>query len=232
MPYDEKNYTIKQLSEEDRPREKLLNQGRQRLTNAELMAILIQSGSDRETAIELAQRILLSCNNNLQELGRLEVADLCAFRGIGPAKAITIVAALELGRRRQLSEAEDRIQIRSSRDIYAWMEPLLADLSVEEFWALYLNRGNRIIGKERMSQGGVSGTVVDVKVLLRNAVQRLCSAVVVVHNHPSGTLQPSQADIQLTKKLKQAAELMDIRLIDHLIIAGKGYYSFADEGML
>jgi DNA repair protein RadC len=232
MEYDEKNYTIKQLSEDDRPREKLVRQGRQSLSNAELLAILISSGNDRETAIELSQRILLDCRNNLVDLGRMEVEALCRFRGIGQAKAITIIAALELGRRRQLSEAEDRVQIKSSKDIFDQMEPVLADLPVEEFWIIHLNRGNKVMARERMSQGGVSGTVVDIKLIMRNALQRLSSALILVHNHPSGTMQPSNADIQLTRKVKQAAEIMDIRLLDHLIVADKGYYSFADEGML
>ncbi|HCK22809.1 MAG TPA: hypothetical protein DHW15_11815 [Bacteroidetes bacterium] len=224
--------TIKQLSEDDRPREKLISQGRQGLSNAELIAILIGSGNAEETAIELAQRILQDCNNNLLELGRYEVNDLCRFKGIGAAKAVAIIAALELGRRRQMSQADEKLQIRSSKDLADAIMPLLADLRTEAFWIIYLNRGNRIIGKERMSAGGVSGTVVDIKLLMKHALQQLSSAIAVAHNHPSGTLQPSQADIQLTKKIKQAAELMDIRLLDHIIIAGHQYYSFADEGML
>jgi DNA repair protein RadC len=230
--YEEKGYTIKQLSEDDRPREKLLQQGRQFLSNAELLAILIRSGSRKETAIDLAQRVLGSCNNNLIELGRIDVDGLCSFNGIGEAKALSIVAALELGRRRQLTEAQDRFQVTSSKDIAAIMEPIIADLPIEEFWILYLNRGNKVLGKEKMSSGGVSGTVVDIKVLLRNAIQRLSSAIIVAHNHPSGTLRPSNADIQLTKKLQEGAKLMDIRLLDHLILTDAGYYSFADEGML
>jgi DNA repair protein RadC len=232
MDYREKSIPIKQLSEDDRPREKLIAQGRQGLSNAELVAILIGSGNADETAIELAQRILQTCNNNLLELGRLEVNDLCQFKGIGTAKAVSIIAAMELGRRRQMSQAVEKLQIRSSKDLADTLFPLLADLRTEAFWILYLNRGNRIIGKEKMSAGGVSGTVVDIKLLMKHALQHLSSVIAVAHNHPSGTLQPSQADIQLTKKIKQAAELMDIRLLDHIIVAGHQYYSFADEGML
>ncbi len=189
MKYTEKGITIKQLAEDDRPREKFLYQGRQHLSNAELIAILIRSGRSGETAVDLAQRILLSCGNNLQELGQREVKDLCIHKGMGEAKSLSLLAALELGRRRQLAEAESREQITNSRDIAAIMSPVIADLALEEFWVLYLNRANRILGKEKLSMGGVSGTVVDIKVILRNAIQRLSSAIVVAHNHPSGTLR-------------------------------------------
>ncbi len=233
MIYPEiKNVTIPRLAEEDRPREKLLLHGRQSLSNAELIALLIGSGNSKETAVDLAQRILLEYKNDLNVLGKLAVNDFKSFRGIGSAKAIAIVAALELGRRRQLSEAEKILQIKSSKDIYELIYPLISDLHYEEFWVLYLNKANKIIDKEKISAGGVSGTVVDIKIILRNALQRLTSGIVLIHNHPSGNLQPSDADISITKKLKEAAKLMDISILDHLIIGDKNYYSFADNGII
>ena len=212
-------FTLKQLAEEDRPREKLQLKGRQSLTNAELLAILIGSGNAKETAVELSQRILLHYRNNLDVLGRLTIDDLLKFNGIGPAKAITIIAALELGRRRNLAEAEQKVQIKSSRDIYEVMYPLIADLPNEEFWVLHLNKANRIID-----------TVVDVKIILKSALQKLASAMILVHNHPSGNLTPSDADLSITKKLRDAATYLEIMVLDHVIIGDKNYYSFADNG--
>lgn len=226
------NYTLKTLAEEDRPREKMLAKGRQSLTNAELIAILIGSGNAQETAVELSARMLMHYRNDLQALGKLTVADLTAFHGIGPAKAVTIIAALELGRRRNLAEAEQKVVVRSSRDIFDTIHPLLGDLQHEEFWVIYLNKGNRIIDKERVSAGGVSGTVVDVKIILKQALQKLSSGIILAHNHPSGNLQPSDADISVTRKLKEAAKLMEIAVLDHLIIGENDYYSFADNGMV
>ena len=223
-------FTLKQLAEEDRPREKLQLKGRQSLTNAELLAILIGSGNAKETAVELSQRILLHYRNNLDVLGRLTIDDLLKFNGIGPAKAITIIAALELGRRRNLAEAEQKVQIKSSRDIYEVMYPLIADLPNEEFWVLHLNKANRIIDKERISIGGIGGTVVDVKIILKSALQKLASAMILVHNHPSGNLTPSDADLSITKKLRDAATYLEIMVLDHVIIGDKNYYSFADKG--
>ena len=223
-------FTLKQLAEEDRPREKLQLKGRQSLTNAELLAILIGSGNAKETAVELSERILLHYRNNLDVLGRLTIDDLLKFNGIGPAKAITIIAALELGRRRNLAEAEQKVQIKSSRDIYEVMYPLIADLPNEEFWVLHLNKANRIIDKERISIGGIGGTVVDVKIILKSALQKLASAMILVHNHPSGNLTPSDADLSITKKLRDAATYLEIMVLDHVIIGDKNYYSFADNG--
>ena len=223
-------FTLKQLAEEDRPREKLQLKGRQSLTNAELLAILIGSGNAKETAVELSQRILLHYRNNLDVLGRLTIDDLLKFNGIGPAKAITIIAALELGRRRNLAEAEQKVQIKSSRDIYEVMYPLIADLPNEEFWVLHLNKANRIIDKERISIGGIGGTVVDVKIILKSALQKLASSMILVHNHPSGNLTPSDADLSITKKLRDAATYLEIMVLDHVIIGDKNYYSFADNG--
>lgn len=223
-------FTLKQLAEEDRPREKLLLKGRQSLTNAELIAILIGSGNTKETAVELAQRILVHYRNNLDLLGRLSVDDFVKFPGIGPAKAITIMAALELGRRRNLAEAEQKVQIKSSRDIYDVMYPLISDLPNEEFWVLHLNKANRLIEKEKISVGGIAGTVVDLKIILKSALQKLASALILVHNHPSGNLSPSDADLSITKKLKEAAHILEIAVLDHVIIGDKNYFSFADNG--
>lgn len=223
-------FTLKQLAEEDRPREKLLLKGRQSLTNAELIAILIGSGNTKETAVELAQRILVHYRNNLDLLGRLGIDDFLKFPGIGPAKAITIIAALELGRRRNLAEAEQKVQIKSSRDIFDVMYPLICDLPNEEFWVLHLNKANRLIEKEKISVGGIAGTVVDLKIILKSALQKLASALILVHNHPSGNLAPSDADLSITKKLKEAAHILEIAVLDHVIIGDKNYFSFADNG--
>lgn len=226
------NITIKHLAEEDRPREKLLLKGRSTLSNAELIAILIRSGTREETAIELVQRMLSKYNNDLNELGKISVSDLQKFKGIGKVKAVTIIAALELGRRRQITEAQNKVQFRNSCDIFDMMQPVLGDLAYEEFWAIYLNKANKVMERERLSSGGVAGTVVDVKMIMKSAIQKLASALVVCHNHPSGNLTPSEADIQLTRKIKEAAKNLDIVLIDHLIIGDKSYFSFSDEGML
>ncbi len=226
------NLTLKHLAEEDRPREKLLLRGRHGLSNAELIAILIGSGNSSETAVELSQRILLQHGNDLNRLGKLHVTDLMTFKGIGEAKAVSIIAAMELGRRWQEKDAEPRLQIRSSRDIYDVIYPVISDLPHEEFWVLFLNKGNRIIEKEKISSGGIAGTVVDVKIILKHALHKLSSAIALVHNHPSGNLQPSDMDISLTRKLTEAAKLMDVIVIDHLIIGDKNYYSFADNGMI
>lgn len=227
-----KNYTLKQLAEEDRPREKLQLKGRQSLTNAELIAILINSGNSKETAVELSQRILMEFNNDLNALGKLNVENLVKFNGIGEAKAVSIIAALELGRRRQLSDAEKKSQIKNSTDIFETIYPLIADLQHEEFWVMYLNKANKIIEKEKISTGGLSGTVVDVKIILKNALQKLASGIILIHNHPSGNLQPSDADISITRKLKDASKLLEINVLDHLIIGDKNYYSFSDNGII
>jgi DNA repair protein RadC len=224
--------TIKMWAEDDRPREKMLAKGRAALSDAELIAILIGSGSRNETAVALSQRILRSVDNNLNELGKLGINELLRFKGIGEAKAITIAAALELGRRRQLSDIKERPQVGCSRDAYNALAPLVADLPHEEFWILLLNRSNRIIHRERVSTGGVSGTVVDAKVVFKKAIELLASAIILCHNHPSGNLTPSQADLDLTKRLRQAGQTLEIGVLDHLIISEKGYFSFADEGKL
>lgn len=230
--YTKEHFTIKSWAEEDRPREKLLSKGKSSLSDAELIAILIGSGSRNESAVSLSQRILKSVDNNLNDLGKTTLNELMKFKGIGEAKAITIAAALELGRRRQLSDIKERPQIRSSKDAYHVLAPLIMDLPHEEFWILLLNRANKVIGRERVSLGGVAGTVVDAKIIFRKALEMLASGIILCHNHPSGNLNPSRADLEITKKLKRAGETLEINILDHLIIAENGYYSFADEGKL
>lgn len=224
--------SIKKWAIEDRPREKLLIKGLGSLSDAELVAILIGSGNREESAVELAKRILGGANNNLNELGKYTVSDLMAHKGIGEAKAISIVAALELGRRRKSAEVLVRKKIGSSHDVFDIFQPLIGDLPHEEFWVLLLNRSHRIIDRFRTSQGGISGTVIDVRMVLKTALEKLSSAIILCHNHPSANLSPSDADIQITQKLKEAAKFMDIQVLDHLIITDTNYFSFADEGMI
>ncbi|MBK6932127.1 MAG: DNA repair protein RadC [Saprospirales bacterium] len=219
-------------AEEDRPREKMLLKGKHALSDAELLAILLGSGSVGQSAVALAQGILSSVEGDLQELGKRSVADLRRFKGVGEAKAIAIAAALELGRRRQLSDLRERPRIGGSLDAFRALAPLLTDLHHEEFWLLLLNKANEVTGRERLSTGGMAGTVVDVKMLFKTALDARAAAVIALHNHPSGSLQPSQADIDLTRRLRKAGELLDLPLLDHLIVSERGYYSFADEGML
>lgn len=223
---------ITEWAESDRPREKLLEKGRGVLSDAELIGILIGSGSKNETAVELARRILSSVGNDLNALGKLNVAELCKFNGIGEAKAISIIAALELGRRRKIVEAPQRIKISNSKSVFDAVGPQISDLLHEEFWVLYLDRSNHIIRKSNISKGGVSGTVVDARIIFKQAIENLASAIVLCHNHPSGNLKPSEEDIRITKKLKEAGKLVDIAIIDHIIIAGNNFFSFADEGLL
>ncbi len=223
---------IKSWAEEDRPREKLMDKGRHVLTEAELIAILIGSGSRDETAVELSKRILASVGNNLNELGKLSVQELNRFKGIGDAKAISIVAALELGRRRKDTEAVKRDKITTSKDVYDIMRPSMMDLPHEEFWMLVLNRANLVIKRELISRGGVAGTVVDTKIIFKTACENYASSIIICHNHPSGNLKPSEADIKITKNIKEAGKIMEIPLLDHLIITENGFYSFGDEGMI
>ena len=232
MNYITHPLSLKAWAEEDRPREKMLLKGKAALADAELVAILIGSGSVDENAIELAKRILASVNNNLSELGRRNLKELMRFKGIGEAKAITIAAALEIGRRRQFSDVMQRDSIMNSRDTYDTMLPLLIDLNYEEFWILMLNRAHHIIGRTRISSGGVSGTVVDSKMVFKPAIEALATSIVLVHNHPSGNLKPSQEDIELTRKIKEGGRYLDITVLDHVIVAHTGFYSFADESML
>jgi DNA repair protein RadC len=226
------SFSIKNWNEDDRPREKLLLKGKTALSDAELIAILIGSGSRNESAVSLSQRILASVGNNLSELGRLSIPELMEFKGIGEAKAISIAAAMELGRRRRTGEALERKKITSSNSVFEYVQPIIGELPHEEFWILYLNNSNKIIKSAQLSKGGITGTVVDVRLAFKEALQLGAVGIILAHNHPSGTLKPSQADIQLTKKLKTAGESLDIKVLDHLIITEKAYFSFADENML
>ncbi len=229
----EKSYiAINAWAEEDRPREKMLLKGYAALSDAELIAILLGSGSKGESAVALSQRILASVGNNLNDLGKRSLKDLQKFKGVGEAKAITVAAALELGRRRQLSDISIRPKVSNSRDAYDAIASLVVDLKHEEFWVLWLNRANEIFGRERMSSGGTAGTVVDIKIILKSALEVGAAGFIAVHNHPSGNARPSHQDEALTRKLKQAGALLEIPLLDHLIIADRQYYSFADEGGL
>ena len=230
---DEKiNLSIKNWAEDDRPREKLLQKGKLSLSDSELIAILIGSGSRNESAVELSKRILASSKNNLNELGKLSVSQLCKFKGIGPAKAVSIVAALELSRRRRLEEALEQKKISSSHSIFEIMQPVIGELAHEEFWIIYLNNSNRIIEQFQISKGGITGTLVDIRITLKKALEVGAVSIILVHNHPSGNLKASEADKQLTRKLKTASESLDIKVLDHIIVTEKSYLSFADEGML
>lgn len=223
---------IKSWSPEDRPREKLLLKGTPALSDAELIAILIGSGTANYSAVDVSKKIMQEVNNNLNDLARLRVKELTKIKGIGEAKAITIVAALELGRRRKEQDINEKPRINSSKDSFDQMKGELMDLPHEEFWVLLLNRANKLIKKKRVSEGGVSGTVADPKIIYKMALEELASAIVVAHNHPSGNLTASQSDLNLTKKLKEAGKLLEIQLLDHIIVAGSKYLSFADEGLM
>jgi DNA repair protein RadC len=225
--------TITQWAEEDRPREKMLLKGMSALSDAELLAILIGSGNRDETAVELSQRILLSINNNLNALGKLEIKDLIRnYKGIGEAKAITIIAALELGKRRKLSEAEKQDKIQSSKNVYDIFHPILSDLKHEELWALYLNRSNKIIKRSLILRGNANNVLVDIKLILKEAIETLASGIILCHNHPTNDAKPSGEDDKVTKKLKEAAQLMDVKLLDHIIVCDGAYYSYRDSGIL
>ncbi|HLV92816.1 MAG TPA: DNA repair protein RadC [Aequorivita sp.] len=226
------NFSIKNWNEDDRPREKMLQKGRIALSDAELIAILIGSGSRNESAVSLSQRILAAAHNNLNELGKFSVSDLMKFKGIGKAKAISIVAAMELGRRRRAEEALEKKKITSSYSVFEFFQPLIGELPHEEFWILYLNNSNKVIRSSQLSKGGITGTLVDVRLVFKEAIELGAVSVILAHNHPSGTLKPSHADIQLTKKLKTAGDSLDIKVLDHLIVTEKTYFSFADENML
>ncbi len=216
----------------DRPREKLMDQGRLSLSNAELVAILIGSGNRKETAVELAKRILNSTDNSLINLGQKTIQNLTEFNGVGNAKAISIIAALELGRRRKAEELPVLSGVKSSKDAYDQIKSVFEDLPHEEFWLMSLSRANKVIAKHQISKGGVSGTVADIKLIFKKAIEDLASAVIIMHNHPSGQLKPSSQDIKLTNKLVETGSIMDIPVLDHLIITNEHYYSFADEGLL
>lgn len=224
---------ITDWAEEDRPREKMLLKGVSALSDAELLAILIGSGNKNETAVELSQRILFSVKNNLNSLGKLDIHDLVnGFNGIGEAKAITIIAALELGKRRKYSDSENVIQIKSSTDVYQIFQPMLGDLRHEEGWILLLNRANKVIRKIQISKGGVTGTIIDIRMIVKEALDNLATNIILVHNHPSGNMEPSEDDNRITMKLKEACGLLDISFMDHLIVCDESYFSYKDNGVL
>lgn len=222
---------IKQWAADDRPREKMLAHGVRVLSDAELLAILIATGTKKLSAIDLARNVLKSVDGNLNILGKTSVSDLTKILGIGDAKAVTIVAAMELGRRRQLADV-DLTTIRTSSDIFHIMQPILSDLQHEEFWAIYLNNANKIVDKQQIAIGGVTSTTVDVRIVMRYAIEKLVSSIILVHNHPSGAFQPSKCDTDLTAQIASAAKLFNIKIIDHIIVAGAKYFSFADEGLI
>jgi DNA repair protein RadC len=222
---------IHQWAEDDRPREKFLLKGKAALSDSELLAVLIGSGSRNESAVQLCQRILASSENNLNTLGKMSVAQLTKFKGIGEAKAISIAAALELGRRRREEEAIELKKITSSKAVFEIMQPIIGELPHEEFWVLYLNNSNKVIYKAQLSKGGITGTVVDLRLLFKMALEQNATALLLTHNHPSGKLMASDADIQITKKIKQAGQTLEIQVLDHIIITENGYLSFQDTGI-
>lgn len=224
--------TIKNWSADDRPREKMLLKGKDALSDAELIAILIGSGNRRESAVDLSKRILTTSSNSLSVLSRLSVEQLIKFRGIGKAKAIAIVAALELGRRKRLAKALPDNGLSHSADVFEYMQPRIGDLSHEEFWVIYLNNSNKVVNTVQLSKGGITGTLVDIRLLLKEAVLTNAVALILVHNHPSGTLRPSEADRNITEKINNACYSMDIKVLDHIIVTEKSYFSFKDEGIL
>lgn len=227
-----KNLTIKQWSEDDRPREKLLMKGRHSLSDAELLAILIGSGTKDETALDLAKRILSTAGDNLGELARMGISDLMKIKGIGPARAIQITAALEIGKRRTESDVLVKEKISCSRDAYEVLRSAMGDQPYEEFWILILNKANRVIRKCCISEGGISGTVVDPKKIFKIALDHHASSIILGHNHPSGNTQPSEADQKITRKIRDSGILLDIAVLDHIIVCDGAYFSFADEGMI
>lgn len=227
-----KHINIKALAEDDRPREKLMMLGRQHLSDAELLAIILGSGNTKETAVQLAQRMLHENQNSITNLAKLSLNDLRKFKGVGSVKAVTVAAAFELGRRHKESFTTELPKITSSKDAFDHLFPKLSDLPHEEFWMLLLNRANKVIKTESISKGGISGTVVDVRLVCKSAIENNCSGVILSHNHPSGNLRPSQQDIDITKKIKEGLKMFDINLFDHLILGNNTYFSFADEGIL
>ena len=227
----EQNFSIKQWAEDDKPREKLMLKGKQALSDAELIAILIGSGSRNESAVSLSKRILASVDNNLNALGKLSLKQLMEFKGIGEAKAISIAAALELGRRRRVEETVELKKISSSKAVFDIMQPLIGELPHEEFWVLYLNNSNKVIHKSQLSKGGIAGTVVDIRLVFKMALEQNAVGLVLCHNHPSGKLEASNSDKEITQKIKLAGEQLEIRVLDHIIITEKGYLSFQDEGI-
>lgn len=232
MEGSSRHLPIKSLAEDDRPREKLATMGRHTLSDAELIGIILGSGNRHETAVQLAQRMLAENQNNINQLAKLSLNDLKKFRGVGIVKAISIAASFELGRRRKESEATERTKITSSHVAYELLHKRLSDLPHEEFWILLLNRANQVIKDECLSKGGISGTVVDVRLICRSAIENSASGVIIAHNHPSGQIAPSEQDKSITKKLKEGLKLFEISLLDHIIVGDQKYFSFSDDGLL
>lgn len=225
------NFPITNWSEEDKPREKLMLKGKSVLSDAELIAILIGSGNRNESAVDLSKRILGSIDNNLNALGKLTIQQLMKFKGIGEAKAISIIAAMELGRRRRTEDVVDLTKITSSQTIFQIMQPIIGELPHEEFWIIYLNNSNKVISKSQLSKGGITWTLVDTRLVFKVALEMGATSLILCHNHPSGTIMPSDADKLITKKLKLAGDSLDVKVLDHLIITETKYYSFVDEGI-
>lgn len=232
MDAKKKSFSIKSWNEDDRPREKLLSKGKEALSNAELIAILLSSGNKNETAVDLAKRMLMASNNNLNAFGKFTVNDLIQFKGVGEAKAITIITALELARRVRLEDALRQDKITSSKAVYNIMQPIIGELPHEEFWVIYLNNANKVLYKQQLSKGGITATLVDVRILFKKAVELMATGIILCHNHPSGKLKPSQSDKNLTQKIQRAADALDIKVLDHLIVTEKDYFSFADNNIL
>ena len=232
MQHKPYSFSIKNWSDDDKPREKLVQKGTSVLSDAELIAILIRIGSQNESAVELSKRILSSANNNLNELGKLSITQLMQFKGIGEAKAVSIAAALEIGRRRRGEAAQKITKISSSKNVFELLQPKMGELPHEEFWIVFLNNSNTVLHAGQISKGGITGTLVDVRLVLKQSLELGAVGLILAHNHPSGTLRPSEADKQITRKLKVAAEALDIKVLDHIIITQKEYFSFADEGLL
>lgn len=224
--------SIKFLAEDDRPREKFLLKGKTSLSDSELLAIILGSGNNEDSAVELARKILASVGNNWQNLSKLSIKDLMKFKGIGEAKAISVAATLEIGRRKASQETPEKTSISSAKDSYNIFSQHLSDLRTEEFWAIFLNQKNQIVYKTQISKGGISGTLVDVRVLFRIALEHFATSIIVAHNHPSGSLKPSLEDIQITKNIKNAGEILNVTLLDHLIIGDNSFFSFAEESLL
>jgi len=230
--YNQEKQSIKNWNEDDRPREKLALKGRSSLSDAELLAIIIGSGNRDESAVELAKRILKYANHNWNELAKYSIQDLCKFKGVGEAKAISIITALEIGRRRNSQEVLERNKITSSQDAAIILQQKIGDLPIEEFWVMYLNQGNRIIKTEQISRGGITQTAVDVRIIFKLGIELMATAIILSHNHPSGNLIPSEADKNLTKKIIEASKHIDIQILDHIIVSQKDFFSFADEGLI
>lgn len=232
MTHYTENIPINQWSEDDRPREKLMNKGKAALSNAELLAILIRTGTRKKTAVDLAKNLLQDSGNNLIELSRLSINDITRYEGIGEAKALTLLAALELGNRRRAAVVLNKEKVCSSKDVFEIFQAEIGDSNYEQFWLLLLNRANKIIRKINISEGGIAGTIADPKKIFKAAIDNNASSVILCHNHPSGNIRPSESDIKLTRKLKDGATILDLAVLDHIIVGDENYYSFADEGRL